>query len=258
MLSSSFKNIKDISNSSLIVNTNLNFEISQPTQNLIIELLEYSPNIYIEQINTELSQLGTGRFDSELNIEIGINPRFAKYSDEIISHELIHLIIAFKRRLTLYFKDNDNCIPSLIFSAFEHPTIVKTQKEIGINIDQNIKEDLEHNLKQLELFNNEEIKQNNNYIKHCTMWADRANWGFEQETLNKALLLVKQFPIDKFNIYKLMKRKIANYTNNPTPENFISGINEVFSYVNLNDSYEITKISQQGVRAGGNKRWCIC
>lgn len=255
---SSFKNIKDINNPSLIVNQNLDFKISQPTQNLIMELLEYSPRIYVKQIETETLQLGSGCFDSELNIEIGINSRFTKYSDAIISHEIIHLIIAFKRKLTLYFKDKSNDIPSLIFSAFEHPTIIKIQKELGININQNIKDDVTHNLKQLEIFKNKEIKQDSNYLKHCTMWADRANWNIEHESLNKALLLVKQFPVDKFNIYKLMKRKIANYTNSPTQENFISGINEVFSYTGLNNSYEITKISQQGVRADGNKRWCIC
>ena len=121
-----------------------------------------------------------------------------------------------------------------------------------------LNDDFEHNFKQLEIFCNKDIKTNDNYIRHCTMWADRANWRIEHASLNKALLLVKQFPTDKFSIYKLMKRKIANYTNSPTQDNFVDGITECYSYVNLSDSYEIIKISQQGVRADGNIRWHVC
>lgn len=221
------------------------FHISEQTHNLKCEL-EKLVQIQYKLVHPNSYLLGQGEFvpnSSFKKVEIKINSSFQQYSDIIISHEIIHLLMAFQRGFAFIFNKESSQFMGGILSAFEHPSIINIQNELKITDHEFIKRDFTHNLKQLTIFNSKPLKQTENYINHSITWADRSNWGIDNIEIREALLIVKQFRHDIFDIFKAAKKNIAFYTKEPNGKNLLLAVHKIYSMVGMDKAYRIQRIN---------------
>ena len=220
---------------------NINFNISDKINEICESILLFN-KIHIFPYENTISP-GTGRIEfknSEPEIVIGINMKYVKFTEQILSHELLHFKLASDRNFIFGFDNNFNVIASLILSAFEHPLIIDIQKSIGINVFDFIKKDIDHNLSALK----NKIKSKNITTKDLILWADRFCWGVFPSKIKIAKQLIKSLHDTEFEVINRITLEINSYKSNQDPQSLVSFIDTVFNFLDYDNNYEIKYIKE--------------
>lgn len=181
---------------------------------------------------------GSGRIEFKNGVPeivIGINKKYPKYFEQVLSHELIHFKLASDRNFIFGFDNNFNETASLILSAFEHPSIIETQKSMRINVFDFLKIDLDFNLPVL----NNKIKSKNMTLNDLILLSDRFCWDVFPSKIKITKSLVKTLHDEYIKIINKVTSEINIFKSCQTPEQLISGINSVFEFININHGYEV-------------------
>jgi len=165
-------------------------------------------------------------------------------ADVVISHELIHLALKARGYPNYHWKtEKSGYLGIPLNSAFEHPLIIKEQRENGINSASLARRDVEHHAKHIFAVKGKiERVERDCMKKTAIMWADRSFWNTDIQMIKKIIKLIKVHP--DHHIFSVVRGHISQFLADPTPESLKLHLDACASSLSLSaDSYWLEYLS---------------